>query len=108
MALKSRDLARTETFYCQVLGLDVAFPHPGMLFLETAGGGDLLNFVETRRPFDPRAGGLDHIGLRVPPARWKETLARLTAARVRVRARRERSAVYIQDPNGYTVELYRD
>ena len=108
MALKSRDLARTETFYCQVLGLEVAFPHPGMLFLETAGGGDLLNFVETRRPFDPRAGGLDHIGLHVPPARWKKTLARLTAAGVRVRGRRERSAVYIEDPNGYTVELYRD
>lgn len=90
MALKSRDLARTETFYCQVLG------------------GDLLNFVQTRRPFDPRAGGLDHIGLHVPPARWKETLARLTAAGVRVRGRRGRSAVYIQDPNGYTVELYRD
>ena len=49
VALKSRDLARTEAFYREALGLEVAFLHPGMLFLETAGGGDLLNFVETRR-----------------------------------------------------------
>jgi catechol 2,3-dioxygenase-like lactoylglutathione lyase family enzyme len=108
VAVKSRDLAQTEVFYREVLGLEVAFPHPGMLFLETPGGGDLLNFVETRRPFDPQAGGLDHIGLRVPPARWKAMLARLTAAGVRVRGRRGRSAIYIEDPNGYTVELYRD
>jgi catechol 2,3-dioxygenase-like lactoylglutathione lyase family enzyme len=108
VAVKSRDLAQTEVFYREVLGLEVAFPHPGMLFLETPGGGDLLNFVETRRPFDPRAGGLDHIGLRVPPARWKAMLARLTAAGVRVRGRRGRSAIHIEEPNGYTVELYRD
>ena len=55
-----------------VLGLRVAFPHRGMLFLESPGGGDLLNFVATRRAFDAEApAGFDHLGLRVPSAGWR-------------------------------------
>ena len=130
LALKTRDLAATERFYVEVLGLRVAFPHRGMLFLESSSfvrarnprgpgsgarrartggdGGDLLNFVATRRAFDPEAGGLDHFGLRVPAAEWARLMARLKTSGVRIRGRRGRSAVYIRDPNGYTVELYRD
>ncbi len=108
LALKARDLAATERFYVDVLGLQVAFPHRGMLFLETPGGGDLLNFIESRRTFDPGAGGLDHFGLHVPPAEWKKLRGRLKTAEVAVRGRRGQTAVYIEDPNGYTVELYRD
>ena len=108
MALKSRDLARTETFYCQVLGLDVAFPHPGMLFLETPGGGDLLNFVEVRRRANPRAAGLDHFGFYVGKKRLAVLGRRVKAAGVKVVGRRGRWSVYIKDPNGYTVEIYAD
>jgi catechol 2,3-dioxygenase-like lactoylglutathione lyase family enzyme len=108
VALRTVDLARTERFYVDVLGLRIAFPHRSMLFLETPGGGDLLNFVATRQGFDPAAGGLDHIGLRLPPARWKAARARLWRAGARVTGRRGRTAVYVEDPNGYTVELYCD
>ena len=108
LALKTRDLRVTERFYVDVLGLTIAFPHRGMLFLASPGGDDLLNFVPTRRAFDPRAGGLDHFGLHVESARWPAVQAALRRARVAVRGRRGRDAVYIRDPNGYTVELYRD
>ena len=108
LALKSRDLGATERFYVETLGLRVAFPHRGMLFLETPGSGDLLNFVETRRRFDPRAGGFDHFGLRIPRREWTGLAARLRRAGVPIRGRRGRSAVYVEDPNRYTVELYRD
>ncbi len=108
LALRTRDLRRTERFYRDVLGLARAFDHPGMLFLETPGGRDLLNFVGTRRRFDPAAGGLDHFGLHVPPARWREVRERVKRAGVRIRGRRGRTAIYIADPNGYTVELYCD
>ena len=67
-----------------------------------------LNFVGIRGRLDARAGGLDHFGLRVPAAEWRRLSARLRRAGVRIVGRRERSAVYIEDPNGYTVELYRD
>jgi catechol 2,3-dioxygenase-like lactoylglutathione lyase family enzyme len=108
LALKTRDLKATERFYTDVLGLAIAFPHPGMLFLTTGEGDDLLNFVATRKPFDPRAGGFDHFGLHVSPAQWKKVRAALKRARVPIQGRRGRSAVYIEDPNGYTVELYCD
>jgi catechol 2,3-dioxygenase-like lactoylglutathione lyase family enzyme len=108
IALRSRDLRKTERFYVDVLGLRIAFPHEGMLFLESPGGGDLLNFVGTRRAFDPRAGGLDHLGFRVRSASWQGIMRRLAQAGVRIDGRRGRDAVYFRDPNGYTVELYRD
>ena len=44
----------------------------------------------------------------VPGARWTKMLAALKRAGVRIRGRRGRWSVYIRDPNGYTVELYRD
>src|SRR5206468_6329680 len=93
IALKTRDLARTERFYVDVLGLRIAFPHDGMLFLETPAGQDLLNFVGTRGKFDPAQGGLDHFGLHVPPARWKTVCARLKDAGVRIRGRRGKTAI---------------
>ena len=108
LALKTRDLPATERFYIDVLGLKRAFPHDGMLFLETAGGHDLLNFVGTRARFDPGAGGFDHFGLHFSRAEWKKICARVKGARVRIRGRRGNSAIYIEDRNGYTVELYCD
>lgn len=108
VALKTRDLGATERFYTEVLGLEIAFPHEGMLFLQTPGGDDLLNFVETRKAFDPAAGGFDHFGLHVRAPRWPKVLAALKRAGVKIQGRRGRSAVYVEDPNGYTVELYRD
>lgn len=108
LALKTRDLGRTERFYADVLGLRTAFRHAGMIFLETPGGRDLLNFVESRRRFDPAAGGLDHFGLHFPRGEWKKLCARVTRAGVRITGRRGRSSIYIEDPNGYTVELYCD
>ncbi len=108
LALKTRDLRKTERFYIDVLGLRIAFPHEGMLFLETPGRDDLLNFVRTRRAFDPAAGGLDHFGLRYSREAWKKATDRVKRAGVRIASRRGRSAIYIEDPNGYTVELYCD
>jgi catechol 2,3-dioxygenase-like lactoylglutathione lyase family enzyme len=106
LALKTRDLETTKRFYVDVLGLAEAFEHPGMIFLASPGGGDLLNFVRARGRIT--GGGLDHFGFHVPAARWRALLARLRRAGVPVRGRRGSWAVYIRDPNGYTVELYRD
>ena len=108
IALKARDLSATKRFYMDVLGLEVAYRHHGMLFLSTPGGGDLFNFVATRQRFEVAAGGLDHFGLHVPPREWRGLLARLRKAGIAIRGRRGRAAIYVKDPNGYVVELYRD
>jgi catechol 2,3-dioxygenase-like lactoylglutathione lyase family enzyme len=108
LALKSRDLTATERFYVDLLGLRIAFPHRGMLFLETPGEDDLLNFVQTRGTVAADAGGFDHFGVHLPRGEWRKVCERLKRAGVRVRGRRGRSAIYVEDPNGYTVELYCD
>jgi catechol 2,3-dioxygenase-like lactoylglutathione lyase family enzyme len=108
LALRTRDLEATKRFYVDVLGLEEAFEHPGMIFLASPGGGDLLNFVATRRRLAAAAGGLDHFGFHVPADRWRALLARLRRSGIAIRSRRGSSAVYIRDPNGYSVELYRD
>jgi len=108
LALKTGDLETTRRFYVGVLGLREAFPHPGMLFLETPGGGDLLNFVGVRRRVNCRAGGLDHFGFYVGERRLASLRRRLKAAGVKVVGRRGRWSIYIKDPTGYTVELYAD
>ena len=65
IALKVRDLKKTEDFYVNVLGLEVAFRHPpSMIFLTTPGSGDLLNFVKTARRQRVNQG-LEHLGFKV-------------------------------------------
>ena len=108
LALKTRDLKTTERFYIDVLGLRIAFPHRGMLFLESPDGDDLLNFVQTKAAFDATAGGFDHFGLHYDRDEWKAVCARVKDAGAPIVDRRGRSAIYIRDPNGYTVELYAD
>ena len=108
LALKTRKLPATERFYTEVLGLKLAFRHRGMIFLQSPAGDDLLNFVQTRTRFDPEAGGLDHFGLHYRRLGWKKVGEALRQANVPIRGRRGRWSLYIQDPNGYTVELYAD
>ena len=108
IALRTRDLEQTRRFYIDHLGLREAFTHPGMLFVETAGGQDLLNFIEVRTRVNPDAGGLDHFGLHVARRGFAALGKRLQAAGVKVIGRRGRWSIYIKDPNGYTLELYAD
>lgn len=108
LSLKTRDLKATERFYTGVLGLEVAFRHRGMVFLQTPGGEDLLDFCQVRTPFDPDGGGFDHFGIRVDRKRFAPLRERLKAAGVPLTGRRGRWGIYFKDPNGYTVEIYAD
>jgi catechol 2,3-dioxygenase len=108
IALKCRDLKKTEEFYTRVLGLKVAFRHPPkMLFLTTPGSADLINFVAHRtRPSGTQA--LEHIGFRVTAAGLKKTANALNAHGVKITGRRGQDAIYFTDPNGYQIEYYCD
>lgn len=108
IALKVRNLKRTEDFYVGVLGLRVAFRHPPtMLFLRTPGGNDLLNFVKSNRPFSGNQG-LEHMGFKVTAAGLKRMEKKLAAHGVAIEGRRGKSAFYILDPNRYQIEYYCD
>jgi catechol 2,3-dioxygenase-like lactoylglutathione lyase family enzyme len=108
IALKSRDLKKTEEFYIGILGLKIAFRHPpDMLFLTTPGGRDLINFVKS----SARVSGtqsLEHIGFRVTPTGLKDIEKTLKAHGVNIDGRRGKTAIYFTDPNGYQLEYYCD
>ena len=76
LALLTRNLEKTRRFYVETLGLKEAFEHKGMIFLETPGGDDIINFIATRGRLAPRRGGLDHFGFHVSARRWRSVLAR--------------------------------
>jgi catechol-2,3-dioxygenase len=108
IALKTADLRTTEKFYTEILGLKVAFRvPPDMLFLRTPGSRDLLNFVKSKST-PPRAGGLDHFGFATTASRLKQLEKKLKENRVAITGRRGKHAIYIRDPNGYSIEYYCD
>ena len=108
IALKVRDLKKTEEFYVDVLGLKVAFRHPpSMIFLTTPGSGDLLNFVKSAQK--RRASqGLEHLGFKVTKLQLNKLEAKFKKSGVKIDGRRGKTAFYITDPNGYQLEYYCD
>jgi len=108
IALNTRDLKETEEFYTGVLGLKVAFRHPpGMIFLTTPGGDDLLNFVKSSKPVSG-SQGLDHIGFKISRSELKRMEQHLKTNNIAIAGRRGKDAIYISDPNGYQVEFFCD
>ena len=95
IALKVRDLKKTEDFYVGVFGLKVAFRHPpGMIFLTTPGSGDLLNFVKTAQR--PRANqGLEHLASKSRSTELKKHRRKIAKAGVKIDGRRGKTAFYI-------------
>jgi len=108
IALKVRDLKKTEDFYVGILGLKVAFRHPPkMIFLTTPGSGDLLNFVKAVQRTSGKQG-LEHIGFKVTAAGLKQMEKKIIDSSIKIEGRRGKSALYISDPNGYQIEYYCD
>ena len=108
IALKTPDLKKTEQFYTEILGLEVAFRvAPNMIFLRTPGANDLLNFVkDEHRPSTDSE--LEHFGFKTSKAGLNEMEARLKENGVAIAGRRGQNAIYISDPNGYQLEYYCD
>ena len=108
IALKVRDLKKTEDFYVNVLGLEVAFRHPpSMIFLTTPGSGDLLNFVKTARRQRVNQG-IEHLGFKVTSTELKKLAEKFKKLNIKIDGRRGKTAFYITDPEGYHLEYYCD
>jgi catechol-2,3-dioxygenase len=108
IALRTRDLKKTESFYTEVLGLKVAFRvAPNMIFLRTPGSKDLVNFVKTGKKLSS-SPGLEHFGFKTTPTGLKRMEKKLKENGVAIAGRRGKYAIYLVDPNGYQVECYCD
>lgn len=110
--LRVTDIGRALSFYEDVVGLRAAEREPRRVSL-TDGERVLLvlDANDVRAPADPRATGLFHVAIRFPtrPA-LGDVLARLLERGLEVGAGDHlvSEALYVGDPDGNGIELYRD
>ena len=115
--LKVADLDRALAFYCGVLGFELKQRYGQQAAFVAAGGYHHhigLNTWESRGGSPPPLGttGLLHIAILYPTrAALADALKRLTAAKVELDGASDHGvseALYLRDPDGNGVELYRD
>ena len=115
--LKVADLDRALTFYCGVLGFELQQRFGTKAAFISAGGYHHhigLNTWESKggSPPLPRSTGLYHLAILYPNrATLADALRRLIAAGVELEGAADHGvseAIYLRDPDGNGVELYRD
>lgn len=114
VSLTVADLARSQQFYSDILGLRDLSAHDGRALLAAEDGAPLVELVEQRgaQPKPQRATGLYHFALLLPDrvdlARW---LRHVTEVRWPLQGWADHGvseAVYLADPDGNGIEVYRD
>jgi catechol 2,3-dioxygenase len=115
--LKVADLDRAIAFYCDVLGFDLMHQIGDQAAFLSAGGYHHhvgLNTWESRGgpPPPPGTTGLYHVAFRFPDRRTlAEAVRRVLDAGVRLDGASDHGAseaIYLRDPDGNGIELYRD
>jgi catechol 2,3-dioxygenase len=114
--LKVADLDRALAFYCGVLGFDLMQKLGSAAFVSAGGYHHHigLNTWESRggSPPPPGTTGLYHVAIRYPDRRTLgDALQRLIRAGIPLEGASDHGvseALYLRDPDGNGVELYRD
>ena len=111
--LRVQNIDRSLGFYRDIVGLEVEEQTDDSAVLRAPGGPALLTLRSSgvTGPADPSSTGLYHVAIRFPSrAALGDVLARLVAGGSRVGAGDHgvSEALYIDDPDGNGVELYRD
>jgi catechol 2,3-dioxygenase len=115
--LKVADLERALNFYCGVLGFEMTQRFGSQAAFVSAGGYHHhigLNTWESKggKPPAPGTTGLYHVAILYPTrAALADALRRVLAAGVAVDGTADHGvseAIYLRDPDGNGVELYRD
>jgi glyoxylase I family protein len=120
VVLRVRDMARMRSFYCDVLGCSVARIQDSVGLVQLRAGRSLIDLVDaaTRRgrqagaPPGDSGRNMDHLCLRIEPFDAAAIAAHLAAHGVtpgeivnRYGAEGEGPSLYLDDPEGNTVEL---
>ena len=115
--LKVADLERALRFYCGVLGFEVTQRYGTQAAFVSAGGYHHhigLNTWESQggSPPPPGTTGLYHLAIRYPDrATLADALRRVVEAKIPLQGASDHGvseAIYLADPDGNGVELYRD
>ena len=111
VSLRVKDLSRSGTFYSEILGLE---PVGGGTYAAPGGGVPLVMLIEApdAAPRPARALGLYHFALLVPERlSLARILRRLMKAGWRLQGASDHEvseALYLADPDGHGIEIYRD
>ena len=114
VSLTVRDLDRSLSFYCDVLGFVESKREGGMALLSPDGGRVLIELHErTDAVAKPRrTAGLYHFAILVPSrAALGRSVRRLVDKRWRISGAADHlvsEALYLDDPDGLGIEIYRD
>src|SRR5438128_4499680 len=115
--LKVADIERALGFYCGVLGFELIQRYGGEAAFISAGGYHHhigLNTWETKGGSPPAPGttGLYHVAIRYPDRKTlADALRRVVEADVPIEGASDHGvsqAIYLRDPDGNGIELYRD
>jgi catechol 2,3-dioxygenase-like lactoylglutathione lyase family enzyme len=112
IALKVRDVARSKSFYQEILGMDVVWePDPDNVYLSSGCDNLAIHGVPANFPASAEEKQLDHIGFLVESIeRVKELEQEFLAKGVRIvhpfKAHRDGSAsFYCADPDGIVIQM---
>ena len=112
VVLRVADLERAVRFYCEVLGCSEERRVESIGLVQLRAGAALIDLVPAAGAPETGAGNMDHFCLRIEPFDEADLRAHLAAHDVEVGevARRYGAeghgpSLYLQDPDGNTVEL---
>lgn len=109
LSLSVDDPERSLAFYTRLFGVSEVHREEGQIQVAGPGAHDLIVFE--RRESAGRAGGIDHFGFRLKdPADIRVALDEARAAGAKILRQGEFAPglpyVYIEDPDGYTIEIW--
>jgi glyoxylase I family protein len=120
VVLRVRDVARMQRFYCEVLGCRVEKIQDAIGLIQLRAGASLIDLVDVAGKLGQMGGAppgreghnMDHLCLQVRPFDGAQIAAHLRAHGVtpgevvsRYGAEGQGPSIYIDDPEGNTVEL---
>ncbi len=112
VVLRVADLERAIRFYCEVLGCTEERRVESIDLVQLRAGAALIDLVAAAGAPEPGAGNMDHFALRIEPFDEADLRAHLDSHGVavgelatRYGAEGSGPSLYIQDPDGNTVEL---
>ena len=101
------DLERSKHFYIDLLGMTIAHESQWQSFLH-CGDHDQIALFDASRMGEPVAAGreVNHMALRMEPASYEATKARLEEEGIVVHGRRgDPTCIYFDDPDGHGLQL---
>jgi len=112
VVLRVADLDRAIRFYCEVLGCSEERRVESLNLVQLRAGRSLIDLIQAEGAPEVTGGNMDHFALRIEPFDEAELRAHLAAHGVeagevarRYGAEGHGPSLYIQDPDGNTVEL---